>query len=581
MPEQARKKLFDAIYIVVVMALAFALAIAPSLAQQAPVTQSSGYYGGQVMHASFGRTLDAGRIDGRSFADPAALQDFYESRQKTSFWFGNSGLNSNAHALIAALEDSWTHGLNPAHYHLSKIEQYLGRNGARDQAKLELYLTDALVRYAKDLSGMRINPESIKQRAEFWVQPLTGESVLRIMSGARDFEEGLASLAPRDRFYDALRKELVELAASPEREFSHVLPLNFGKKYFFPGEASSDVPNLRIRLGLPHSDSRTYDAELEEAIIAFQAANDLTPDGIIGPKTLDLLNQSNEQKMRQIVANLERLRWLDRELPQRYIVVNTANQMLWAVENGRVKHEMKVVVGKTWRRTKEFKAEITGVRLNPDWTIPPGIKRYDTWPKLKEKGSSYLEEYDIKLVKGYFDQAVVLNPDEIDWHNISLRELHDIRFIGQPGDDNPLGRIRILMPNRYNMYLHDTNHPELFEKPERTYSSGCIRVEDPHSVADFVMKHNRDWNARMKQEILDSYKKTDIEAEVTLPIYILHQTIWMNDKGELVFGPDIYKRDKDLLAVLEAMNGFAIPDEPGQVFASNSHKKLASRGLLP
>lgn len=580
MSSDTLKKTADFLYVFAAIVLAMVLSAMPVLAQQAPAALQADTFGGVRMEASFTRALDAGQLDGRRFLDARAMQDFYAGRSGYSFWTGSSGLNSRGLELISLLQEAWTHGLNPAQYNLSKIERLLGSANASKRAALELTLTDAAVRYARDLSGMRIDPDAIQQRSEFWEQPTQAHDILTTISGAGDVAGALESFAPQDKLYIALRRELVKLAGAAERSYEHVLPLNMGKQYFFPGERGADVPKLRVRLGLPAASGTVYDDDLAQAVMTFQRQNDLEPDGIIGPKTLDLLNQSTEKKILQVVANLERLRWLDRELPKRYILVNTAQQRLWAVENGRVKHEMKVIVGKPWRRTKEFKAEITGIRFNPDWTVPPGIKRYDIWPKV-QKDPGYLIEKGIEVIRGYGDEAVTLDPHSIDWKNLSLRELHDLRLVGIPGDTNPLGRVRVLMPNRYNMYLHDTDHPELFEKPERTYSSGCIRMERPKEIADFVLKHNHDWSRSMMDEIIGTVEKTEIDAEVRMPVYVIHQTTWLDTKGQVVFGADIYKRDKDLIDVLKAMGGFEIPAEPATRLVASKVKTLASNSLIP
>lgn len=557
-------------------------AVAPASAQHLSSRQdpdSIEAYQGIKMKASFSRNLASGRIGKVGLSDIGALQVFYAQRGYNSYWINESGLNSKAHALVSLLQDSWTHGLNPEKYHLKEIERLLGRSYNRSRESLEMLLTDAAVLYAQDLSGMRIDPEPLKQKRKYWKQPDGANSILGKLQSSDDIVRTLEAFAPQDMLYQYLRKELINLASVPEQDFSSVLPLDFGKQYFFPGDRSKSVAGLRVRFGFEKSDSSIYDDNLAQAVMAFQRENNLEPDGIIGPKTLDLLNQSNHKKILQIIANLERLRWLDRELPERYILVNTASQMLWAVEDGRVALQMKVVNGKPWRRTKEFKTYIKGIRFNPDWTIPPGIKRYDIWPKVK-KDPGYLHEKGIEVIRGYGSEAVKLDPYAIDWKNLSVRELHELRLVGVPGESNPLGYVRVLMPNDYNMYLHDTNHRDLFAKPERTYSSGCIRVERPYDIAEFVLKNNKDWDNKMVPEIIMTGEKTDISAEEYMPVYIIHQTAWLDGYGNVVFGADIYKRDHDLIEVLESANGFKMPSYE-EITSSHKTKILASNNPVP
>ncbi len=535
-----------------------------------------------LLDVSLNNSLIAGQIGDVTFEEPAAMRAFYSNRSGRSFWHGPEGLNGRAHALLSVLEDSWTHGLNPEHYHVSEIERLIGHPLAAQKARLELLMTDALVRYARDLSGMRIDPATIRQKAEYWTQPDSGFEILQAAGLSSDFESFLDGLAPQGRFYHRLREELVSLVNEPDGNYDHVLPLQVSRDYIFPGEREQVMPDLRVRLGLSEKgeDPFLFDDALSGAVMKFQRVNNLEPDGIIGPKTLDLLNQSRAQKIQQVIANLERLRWQDREMPSRYIVVNTASQMLWAIENGRVRHEMKVVVGKPWRKTKEFKAEITGIRLNPDWTVPPSIKRYDIWPQVK-KDPQYLTEKGIEIFHGYGRNRVSLDPLSIDWHNLSLRELHDIRMIQFPGEHNPLGQVRVLMQNPYNIYLHDTNHRELFSKAERALSSGCIRMEHPEKIARFVLEKNGDWgNDRIKSTIAKG-ALIDIEAAENMPVYILYQSIWPDSRGNLVFGADIYGHDKKLIEVLAAENGFYVPD-PSEIFTGDEEAKtLVSASLNP
>jgi murein L,D-transpeptidase YcbB/YkuD len=154
-------------------------------------------------------------------------------------------------------------------------------------------------------------------------------------------------------------------------------------------------------------------------------------------------------------------------------------------------------------------------------------------------------------------------------------------MIGIPGETNPLGYVRVLMPNRYNTYLHDTNHPELFDKPERTYSSGCIRMERPVDIANFVLSGNADWDQSMAQPILESAQKTEVDLAAPIPVYVIHQTIWLDSAGELVFGADIYKRDKELVEVLQAMGGLHLPRGSHYAIAAPDIKTLASNSLIP
>lgn len=254
------------------------------------------------------------------------------------------------------------------------------------------------------------------------------------------------------------------------------------------------------------------------------------------------------------MANMERLRWAEPTKPRRYVVVNVPSATLWAIDDAKVAIEMDVIVGSPWRRTKIFNTEITGVRLNPDWTVPATIKRFDILPKVQED-PNYLDDKGIEIFDGPGRNAMTLDPSSVDWNAISWQELQKIRFVQIPGEHNPLGRVRVLMPNTYNIYLHDTNHPEYFEKSERAVSSGCIRMKEPEKMARFILGQE----SHKVSSILETKVKTDIKVSNTLPVYIYYYTAWLNDQGEVVYGSDIYDYDSKLVKLLHAQKGLSLP----------------------
>lgn len=499
-----------------------------------------------------------------SFTDSEAMENFYDMRGHVPLWTKGGDL-ARATEALRIFENSWTHGLNPSRYHTREIQALLENPILTDKARLELLVTDAAIRYGSDLTGMRFDPKLIKQKPEFWRMPLKPQEIIEKIAAGTDPVKGLKSLEPNTKLYRALQDELVRLSKE-ESDYDHVLPMTFGgDNHFTPGEKHKDVASLRVRLGVPYKKElgpeNYYDDNTAAAMMKFQRAHGLEPDGIIGPQSLHVLNRTQKERMEQVIANLERLRWLDQEKPDRYLLVNIPQQLLWAVENGRVAHEMKVVVGMPWRRTKEFKTEVTGIRFNPNWTVPINLKMADFLPKLKED-PSYLSQKGIEVIKGYGSNAVTLDPLSIDWHKVGWKEMGEMRFVQTPGDHNALGAIRVLMPNEYNIYLHDTNHPEYFERGQRTYSSGCIRLSEPEKIADFVLRKNKDYSVAERKTLIEAGETVDVKAAGSFPIYIIYQSIWQDDKGRLVYGPDVYKRDRELIEVLSGLNGYRLPHEP-------------------
>jgi murein L,D-transpeptidase YcbB/YkuD len=297
----------------------------------------------------------------------------------------------------------------------------------------------------------------------------------------------------------------------------------------------------------------------------------MNPDGIIGPKTLALLNQPPRARMEQIVANMERMRWMDQERPDRYVLVNIPQQMLWAVDKGRVAMQMAVVVGQVDRPTKAFKTQITGVRFNPHWTVPQSIKMKDFLPSLQED-RTVLARKGIDLYRIEDGQRVYIDPAGVDWSQVSASDMSRFHMVQASGDGNSLGLIRVLMPNDYDIYLHDTNHRDLFAKNERFFSSGCIRLSDPVSMARFVLADTKLWRDEDMQQVVARGTQKDVMIAHPLQIYITYLTVWPGQGGRLTFGNDIYGQDRQLIGAMDAAHAYWLPIPKAQKTAAAARK---------
>lgn len=514
-----------------------------------------------LKQASYGESMALGAVGMQKLSDREAIQSFYEARQHKPLWTGSRGNADKARMVLAFLQDSWTHGLNPADYHVGEIETLL--QGAPDsEAQLELLLTDAVARYGRDMTGMRVNAAAANEHEKFWRQPLPVSDILHRVSVSGDPTEALEQLAPQNDFYSKLREELVRLSRD-EAKFDNILPIKLGGRTFYPGDRHAGVKALRQRLGVEynsvHGPEEFYDDNTAAAMMSFQLEHNLEPDGVVGPKTLEVLNRSHREQMEQVIANLERLRWMDEVKPERYIMVNIPSQTLWAVENGKVAHEMPVIVGKPDRQTKAFRAEIQGIRFNPNWTVPMGIKMKDFLPKLREN-PDYLAQKGIEIYQGTGKDRRTVSGTEIDWSNMGSRDMNQLSMVQRQGANNALGRIRVLMPNDFDIYLHDTNAPEYFEKTQRTLSSGCVRLSKPEEIARFVLSKNEGWSDDKMDAIIKKGATVEISAAAPFPVFIVYQTMWLDGEGRLVYGPDVYKQDHRLIKVMAAAKDFHIPE---------------------
>lgn len=530
---------------------------------------------GKYVQAALNGALDTGSIDGIAFADGPALARFYDGRGGETLWIDPRGTtHPKAAAALQVFEQAWTHGLNPETYHASRLIPLMEAATPAEKARLELLVSDGLVRYAHDLTGLRFSAKALNLDPVSWRKPMAADEALALLDAAgNDVQAGFDRLAPQDTLYNHLRQELIALAQSPDRAYEHALPIILRNGILRPGAVDSAVPSLRARLGVAHDPldgtERRYDDRLAKEVMIFQRRNGLDADGAIGPKTLEILNRTTRQKMDQIVVNMERLRWLSPEKPDKYILVNIPSATLWAVENGEVVAQMPVIVGRPERPTKSFITEISGMRFNPKWTVPPTIKAKDFLPKLVED-PYYLHNKGIEVSQIVDGVRYTLDSTAIDWSTITRRDLNTLRMVQRAGDDNALGRYRVLMENPYDIYLHDTNTPSLFNKSDRAISSGCIRMAKPEAIARFILKGNKGWNDGRMNNILAGGKTSEISAAERIRVYILYMTIWQDDQGNLVYGPDIYKQDRRLLEHINARNAYHIPDPQTLKYAVGS-----------
>lgn len=540
---------------------------------------------GLLTKISLREGLQDGKVNNVAFYDDAAMKSFYKALDNGTFWVSKDGLSARGKTVLGMLQNSWTHGLNPADYHVAELEKLSDVGALANKARIELLMTDAVVRFSRDLSGMRMNAESLNQEAKDWQAQDSAENILSGLERqktAQDVQNYINGFAPHNALYQRMRDELVKLSKQKDT-YGSLLPLDFGEGLFRPGDRSAAVQGLRARLGIKYNPQtgpqNFYDDDLASAVIALQQEHGLDADGIIGPQTLDILNNGRDEQMKQLVVNLERMRWLDRKQPARYLLVNIASQTLWGIDHGNVAVQMPVVVGSPWRKTQTFKTEVTGVKFNPDWTVPLSIKSQEFLPKLRKEGPAYLDEKNIEVIRGYGKNAVTLDPHSIDWDKMTWRDMSKLRMVQVPGENNALGRIRIMMPNKYNIYLHDTNHRDLFSRSQRLLSHGCVRLSDPEAVARFVLKGNRDWSEHKMRDILDTTDLTEVDATHKMPVYIVYQTVWLDSNGKLVYGADVYNRDKKLLDEMTQKQAYAFPrGSAGEMrtASAESATKLAS-----
>ena len=487
---------------------------------------------------------------------PAMLSGFHKDRVFQPAWSTEEGPRAQATSLVKAIHGAILEGLEPEDYHLATIETLLAelrhnivtnRSLESDKlADLDLLLTDAFLLYGSHLSAGRVNSETI--RSEWFIKNRELDLV-EILQSALDedqIEEALETLPPQHAGYARLKRALLQYRAIMRRGGWKILPSG----QMLRGNRGVRVAALRSRLivsgDLDEStdDHSLFDQVLEQGVRRFQKRHGLDIDGIVGPATLAALNVPVEEHIRQIKVNMERWRMLPHDFGRRYILVNIPNFELGVVEDDQILMTMRVVVGRTSRRTPVFSGTMTYMELNPYWHIPPTIAREDILENIW-KDPEYLLKTNIRVFKNWKAQAPEINPDSIDWSQITAKSF-SFKLRQEPGPSNALGRIKFMFPNKFDVYLHDTPARALFKKTKRSSSSGCIRVEKPIELAEYLLRDDPKWTHEEILAAINSNKRQVVLIREPIAVHVLYRTAWVDEDDTIHFRDDIYGRDKML-----------------------------------
>ena len=491
-------------------------------------------------------------VHGRSSTDiDISLTDIYHSNGLQPFWIEKGKPSQRALDIISVLGDAKNHGLHPNSYFLDGIVQYTESKSAADLVRLDVLLSLGMMRYVADQREGRILPREI--------DPVLFESAsddkvdwvaLREMAfGSTDMKAFLEQQAPPFLQYQQLQKKMAEYRAlAAEGGWPSIAAGETLK----PGMDDPRVKNVKERLAATgelttgNMESGLFGPELEEAVKSFQKRHNLNADGAIGKQTLAALNIPIEDRLNQINVNMERYRWLNRDIKGRRVIVNIASFEAFAGEAGKFDLSMPVVVGKLHHETPVFSDTIKYIVFNPYWTLTPNIARNETLPKLK-KDPLYLQKHDMRIFQGWGDDSKELDPAKINWSKVTRREMNQYRVRQDPGPKNSLGTLKIIFPNKYDVYLHDTPSHALFKREKRAFSHGCIRMDRPVEMASWVLGgEEKGWGVDRIKEIIKSKKRKVVVLEKPLPVHILYRTTYVDANNKLNFFEDVYGRDKIL-----------------------------------
>jgi len=535
------------------------------------------------------------------------LRYFYSSKNFEPVFIKSFDDEDFVYSLLNILGKAGDHGLNPEQYHYSSISrEFLKaidtlKNTYRYShlANTELLISDAILKYSYHLRYGLVKPKEIFSDSYFLPIDDSSKGDLFQSLKQQNMIQYLADIEPKSKRYKGLQDALKYYNRFKDLEWPPIpLPVN----KIEVGSKDTLVPLILSRLitleyldtsKYKLNDYSVYDTVLVDYVKRFQRNNGLIEDGVIGSNTIERLNMTPQEYIDKVKLNLERFRWNDYPDTSQYILVNIPDFMVFIYDNGRKIFGSKVCTGikrpsyyesqlrvykktKRWRdkpdnwETPNMYGEISYMVLNPTWNVPASIMREEIAYKLK-KDSTYLRDKNFKVYK---------DDVEIDPMTVELAELHSdripYRIIQDPGAGNALGKIKFMFNNPFGIYLHDTPNRPPFNKSNRAVSHGCVRVEKPLPLAEFLLRNHPKWNIDYlkieigqkvedkkvlseyysKRESLRKYasfgKTTDVILSQKTPVYIDYYTTWVDDKGVVQFRADVYDRDKVLLNYLES-----------------------------
>ncbi len=480
---------------------------------------------------------------------PDEVSRFYAGNGEALVWTGADN-RENLRALIRAVRNSASHGLTPEHYHPSIVGAARRSHAA---LQTDAFLTDIYFTLAQHMKFGKVDPVTVEST---WNLSRAGfDAPAHLRAALRDGQvaESLEALAPTHAEYQRLRAELARYRALAQDGTWTAISTG---ATLHPGDRNPRVVELRARLEATGdlapdpAASDLFTTDLEQVIKAYQRRTGLEADGIVGAETLAHLNQGPLDRIAQLRVSLERWRWLPADMGERHIRVNIAGFQLETWEHGERVSVHEAIVGRTYRRTPVFSASLQYMVLNPWWETPPSIAVQDKLPQFRQHPEVIAEMgYEIRDAHNQ-----VVDATSIDWNAVSASAF-PYRIRQAPGPLNALGQVKFIFPNAHNVYIHDTPTRDLFQEGRRNFSSGCIRVADPLSLADWLFQADPIWSREEIRRAVDTGAETRVDLVRRIPVHILYFTAVVGSDGRIRFLDDIYQRDARVVTALNTAPG--------------------------
>ena len=489
-----------------------------------------------------------------SIASGNLLSKIYAQRNYSPAWNDQRQIGE----LVSAIKATAADGLEPTDYHLEQVkliyaDRLSGRQPSPDaKAVQDLILTDSLARLGYHQLFGKVNPYSLDSNWNFRrdLNDVDPEVAIQRAIDSPSLTDFLKTFFPRGWLYQKLQTALADYRQIAANGGWPVIP---DGPTLRPGASDSRLPVLAQRL-LVTGDLAprkavdkltTYDKSLQQGVRRFQARHGLDADAAIGPATLRALNVPVAKRVEQLKINIERARWVLNDLADEFVLVNIAGFRAYVLRNKKIAWETKVQVGSAFHQSPVFRDEIEYVVVNPTWTVPYSIASKEILPKIK-RDPNYFASRDFDL-KG--QNGKLVEPSSIDWETITERNF-PVWMVQRPGPNNALGRVKVMFPNEHSVYLHDTPSKALFNKAERAFSHGCIRVENPFDLAEQLLGGDG-WNQAKFKQVLDEGEPTKVSLSKPMPVLLLYWTTMVTPDGVVYFFNDVYSRDERIAKALD------------------------------
>jgi murein L,D-transpeptidase YcbB/YkuD len=461
------------------------------------------------------------------------VRTFYTQRQDAPAWVDHRRPTDKAATVIAILNTARQHGFDPKDYaaaelldasqSVEKIDKQSPERLDR-LAEFDVRMTASLLAFGRDIAIGRQHGD-----ANFKARRTAPDLIAAVTKTADDPDDFVDLVRPPHAEYVALQKALDDLNGQKEKGGWVKVP------------SAKSVNELRQRL-LASGHLKSESDDLQAGVKSFQELHSIAATGVVDDKTLAAINVPLDWRIQQVAINMQRWRYMPDDLGEQHFLVNIPYYHLTAVESGKPVMDIRVVVGKPGNNTPIFSQDMESVVFSPYWNIPDTIAENETAPAVA-RDPNYLAKQGIEILRVSSKGGETVNASDVNWGNADA--MKGLVFRQKPGDGNALGHVKFLFPNQYNVYLHDTPADSLFAKPGRAFSHGCVRVEEPETLAKYVLKGYPEWD----EESIFAAMRAGVEKHVRLkkkiPVHITYFTAWVDENGGLHFQPDIYGYDRE------------------------------------